>query len=55
VRVDVCDDGTATQQIDVRAPDDDGGRGLRLLDLICQNWGVSYNPTCVWFTMRTVF
>jgi hypothetical protein len=52
VRVDVCDAGTGSQ-IAVRPADSDGGRGLRLLDAICESWGVSHEPTCVWFTMRT--
>lgn len=53
LRVQVCDAGTGAR-IAIRAPDTDGGRGLRLLDAICESWGVSHRPTCVWFTMRTV-
>ncbi len=52
VRVDVCDDGTGAR-IGVRLPDAEGGRGLKLLDAVSEAWGVSHEPTCVWFTVRT--
>lgn len=52
VLVEVCDAGTGGR-IAIRAPDNAGGRGLRMLDTISRRWGVRRDPTCVWFVMRT--
>jgi anti-sigma regulatory factor (Ser/Thr protein kinase) len=52
IRVDVRDDGEP-QRLAPREPDDEGGRGLHIVAAIADTWGVSADPTCVWFTMRT--
>ncbi|GGP17417.1 hypothetical protein GCM10012278_85470 [Nonomuraea glycinis] len=53
VRVEVCDGGSTTSSPAVRVPsaDDDGGRGLWLVDLLATAWGAHPDTTggSVWF------
>lgn len=55
VRVEVADAGSATTTPAVRAPtlDDDGGRGLWLVDLLAEEWGFHRDETggSVWFRL----
>lgn len=51
VRVEVQDEGHP-QAIGPRTPDDQGGRGLRIIDALADDWGTSSGPNLVWFTLR---
>ncbi|MEV4746403.1 ATP-binding protein [Streptosporangium sp. NPDC049248] len=55
VHVQVTDDGSVTSVPAVRVPeaDDDGGRGLWLVDLLATEWGSRYDGASrsVWFQM----
>ncbi|MEU7744600.1 ATP-binding protein [Nonomuraea sp. NPDC049158] len=55
VQVEVADAGSATTAPAVRAPtlDDDGGRGLWLVDLLATEWGFRRDETggSVWFRL----
>ncbi|WP_433517243.1 ATP-binding protein [Nonomuraea sp. CA-143628] len=55
VRVVVADAGSATTAPAVRAPtlDDDGGRGMWLVDLLAEEWGFHRDETggSVWFRL----
>jgi anti-sigma regulatory factor (Ser/Thr protein kinase) len=50
LRVEVRDEGLP-QTIGVRAPYARGGRGLRIVEAVAARWGVSSDPTLVWFTI----
>ncbi|WP_176728553.1 ATP-binding protein [Planobispora rosea] len=54
VTVEVCDAGSADSAPRVRfAPDEEGGRGMFLVDLLAARWGVRQDGSCgprtVWF------
>ncbi|MFC4015181.1 ATP-binding protein [Nonomuraea purpurea] len=55
IQVDVTDSGSATTAPAVRVPtlDDDGGRGLWLVDLLAEEWGFHHDDTggSVWFRL----
>ncbi|MEV5408943.1 ATP-binding protein [Thermopolyspora sp. NPDC052614] len=56
VRVEVCDDGSAADDLRPRLnadQDSEGGRGLRLVDLLADKWGshVQDHGRVVWFEM----
>lgn len=53
IRVEVSDAGSATGAPAVRTPDDDGGRGLWLVDTIAAEWGCRQDETggSVWFRL----
>ncbi|WP_240777935.1 ATP-binding protein [Nonomuraea basaltis] len=55
VQVEVTDAGSSTTAPAVRAPslDDDGGRGLWLVDMLAEEWGFQHDETggSVWFRL----
>jgi len=57
VRVEVYDDGPRTPRLGAGAPQAEGGRGLRLIDSLAHDWGMSPAGapppgTSVWFALR---
>lgn len=46
-------DESLPQVIAPRAPGEDGGRGLRIVETLTLAWGVRHNPTQVWFRLST--
>ncbi len=52
IRVEVTDRGTGIPQMRSPTPDEPTGRGLRIVDLLAERWGVddaSANGKTVWF------
>ena len=56
VRVEVTDSGPGKPAIRTPSPTDPTGRGLRIVDRLCEHWGVETSPEApgksVWFTYR---
>lgn len=48
----VVDQGEGSVAIRRALPDETGGFGLRILDLIAHDWGVHEGSTHVWFDLR---
>jgi anti-sigma regulatory factor (Ser/Thr protein kinase) len=53
IRVTVTDHGGGTPRMRIAAPDDVSGRGLRIVDLLSDRWGVDKHGdrTEVWFSV----
>jgi serine/threonine-protein kinase RsbW len=52
VRVEACDEGHGTVATNP-APGADGGFGLGIVETLACRWGVTAEPTCVWFVLPT--
>ena len=56
VRVDVVDDDDGSVRLRRPGPNDVSGRGLRIVELLSDAWGVSdvvdHSGKCVWFTVQ---
>jgi anti-sigma regulatory factor (Ser/Thr protein kinase) len=54
IRVEVTDGGAGTPQMRFPGPDEPTGRGLRIVDMLSERWGVerdSQKGKTVWFTL----
>lgn len=54
IRVEVTDGGAGTPQMRHPGPDEPTGRGLRIVDMLSERWGVerdSQKGKTVWFTL----
>lgn len=54
IRVEVTDGGAGTPQMRFPGPDEPTGRGLRIVDMLSERWGVerdSRKCKTVWFTL----
>jgi anti-sigma regulatory factor (Ser/Thr protein kinase) len=57
IRIEVTDHGGRTPAILSPGPDDPSGRGLRIVDMLSERWGVknkSRSGNTVWFTVSTL-
>jgi anti-sigma regulatory factor (Ser/Thr protein kinase) len=55
IRVEVTDSGAGTPQMRFPGPDEPTGRGLRIVDMLAERWGVERDSKMgktVWFTVR---
>ncbi len=58
IRVEVTDHGGGTPAMRSPGPDDPTGRGLRIVDMLSERWGVAHQSLSgktVWFTLSTLF
>ena len=56
VRVEVTDDAGGRPTVRSPGPEEPSGRGLRIVEMLSENWGVDYHPgdgKTVWFTVST--
>lgn len=54
VRVEVTDRGAGTPRIQFPGPDEPSGRGLQIVDMLAEEWGVEMEAAIgktVWFTL----
>jgi two-component sensor histidine kinase len=57
IRIEVTDDAGGTPELRSPAIDEPTGRGLRIIELLSDAWGVDFAPEggkTVWFTLATV-
>jgi two-component sensor histidine kinase len=57
VRVDVADESSQAPKVRSAAPDDEGGRGLLIVQSLASSWGTEPLPQgrgkSIWFTLRS--
>lgn len=57
LRVTVHDDGSERPVMRPAGPEDEGGRGLQLVDMLADSWGTDRDPTggkAVWFEVTVI-
>ncbi len=57
IRVEVTDHGGGTPMMRSPGPEDPTGRGLRIVDMLSERWGVAHQSLSgktVWFTLSTL-
>jgi anti-sigma regulatory factor (Ser/Thr protein kinase) len=56
VRIEVTDRAGGTPRVRSPRPEDPSGRGLKIVEMLSNDWGVDYHPgngKTVWFTVDT--
>jgi anti-sigma regulatory factor (Ser/Thr protein kinase) len=56
IRVEVTDDGDGSPRMQSPRPDEPSGRGLRIVDMLSKQWGITRDASpgkTVWFTVAS--